>query len=44
MVLINEQVNQEYWFTEQLSKLIPIDHISREVVDFVKKHFDDYFG
>jgi len=43
MVLIKEQVNQEYWYTEKLSKLIPTDHISREVIDFVEEHFDDYF-
>jgi transposase len=42
MVLIREQVNQEYWFTEQLSKFIPRNHISREIVNFVEDHFDDY--
>ena len=41
MVLIKEQNSQEYWFTEQLSKFIPTNHISRDVVEFVEDHFDD---
>jgi hypothetical protein len=41
MVLIKEQINQEYWFAEQLSKLIPTDYISCEVVNFVEEHVDD---
>ncbi|MCL2116730.1 MAG: IS1182 family transposase [Methanobrevibacter sp.] len=43
MVLIKENNNQDFWFTEQLSKFIPIDHISRQVIDFVEDHFDDSF-
>jgi len=43
MVLIEEQNNQEFWFTEQLSKFIPTNHISREVIDFVEEHYEDYF-
>jgi transposase len=43
MVLIKEQNSQDFWFTEQLSKFIPSDHISREVVNFVEEHFEEYF-
>jgi transposase len=42
MSLIKENIGQENWFTDNISNFIPVDHISRFVVDIVEESYDEY--